>query len=147
MIAAMTRSLSIKSRGSFDNEHLEPPEDNSSHIFERRGCRRGELFKPQDLWQSASSLSRSSTAYSRDAPNPKIVLTVDHSERRQVPPQRFESTAVIETDQIVPRDGLADRYYGRRRLDDRRSNLAVREPLQGRMQPFKQTGQIGPLAT
>ena len=57
------------------------------------------------------------------------VLLRRHAERRQVPPQRFESAAVVQTDQIIRRYGLADRHRGRRRLDDGRSNLAVRESL------------------
>ena len=75
----------------------------------------------------------------------RSILLRRHAEHRQVPPQGFESFAVLQTDQVIRRDRLADRHRGRWRIDGGRSNLSpFRQPLQGRMQPFKQSGQIGP---
>ena len=58
-----------------------------------------------------------------------------------MPPQGFELFAVLRTDQVIRRNRLADRHRGRRRLDDGRSNLAVREPLQGARSPSNRAGR------
>jgi len=116
-------------------------------FFALRGCLRrastvarfglsARLTKPNAFRQRRSLrrvVRRDHGVIGRQAPLLAILLR-RQAERRQVPPQRLKLFAVLETDQILRCDGLADRNRWSLHLDLRRSAFrSLRESLHGCM--------------
>jgi hypothetical protein len=103
-----------------------------------------QLAKPKPLRQFRSLrrvVRRDHRIVSRQLPL-RAVFVRRHSERRQVPPQRFEFKAVVQTHEIIRCDRLTNRYRCRCWFRRVWRNRPAYDPHQRRMHGVDQGWQV-----